>query len=85
MVWFWWWGQAAAEKIHGDCIVLDYRNKTGSGHIVTIEDQLNMFMSTKCIFTQREVGIDTLSWTEALKVTNQRPDAIYIGEIRDKD
>jgi twitching motility protein PilU len=80
-------GPSGSGKSTAIASMLDYRNKTGSGHIVTVEDPIEyVHEHNKCIFTQREVGIDTLSWTEALKnALRQRPDVIYIGEIRDKD
>jgi twitching motility protein PilU len=80
-------GPSGSGKSTAIASMLDYRNKNGSGHIVTVEDPIEyVHEHKKCIFTQREVGIDTLSWTEALKnALRQRPDVIYIGEIRDKD
>ncbi|MFN7038357.1 MAG: PilT/PilU family type 4a pilus ATPase [Alphaproteobacteria bacterium] len=66
--------------------MLNYRNDNGYGHIITIEDPIEYVHSHKnCIFTQREIGIDTLSYDEALKnALRQRADVIFIGEIRDK-
>jgi len=67
--------------------MLEYRNRNKSGHILTVEDPIEfLFKSKKSIVNQREVGIDTLSWSEALKnAMRQAPDCILIGEIRDKD
>jgi twitching motility protein PilU len=80
-------GPSGSGKSTAIASMLDYRNKNGSGHVVTVEDPIEyVHEHNKCIFTQREIGIDTLSWTEALKnALRQRPDVIYIGEIRDKD
>lgn len=66
---------------------LQYRNQQGSGHIVTIEDPIEyVFKHDKCIFTQREVGIDTYSYGIALKnALRQSPDVVFIGEIRDRE
>ncbi len=66
---------------------LEHRNNKGSGHIVTIEDPIEyVFKHKNCIFTQREIGIDTYSYGIALKnAFRQAPDVIFIGEIRDRD
>ncbi len=65
----------------------DYRNSNTTGHIITIEDPVEfMHRHKKCIVTQREIGLDTLSYSEALKNTlRQAPDVILIGEIRDME
>jgi len=67
--------------------MLDLRNATKSGHILTLEDPVEfIFTSKKCIVNQREVGTDTLDFKIALKnALRQAPDCILIGEIRDKD
>jgi len=67
--------------------MVGYRNKTGSGHIVTIEDPIEFVHNHDgCIITQREVGIDTESYEVALKNTlRQAPDVILIGEVRDRE
>ena len=56
------------------------------GHIVTIEDPVEFIhRHKKSIVNQRELGVDTRSWDNALKNTlRQAPDVIYIGEIRDR-
>jgi twitching motility protein PilU len=65
--------------------MIDHRNATSTGHIVTIEDPVEFIHPhKKCVVTQREVGFDTLSYAHALKNTlRQAPDVILIGEIRD--
>ena len=65
--------------------MIDHRNRIETGHIITIEDPVEfVHQHQKCIVTQREVGIDTLSYKDALKNTlRQAPDVILIGEIRD--
>jgi len=66
--------------------LIDYRNKHASGHIITIEDPIEfVHRHQKSIVNQREVGIDTLTYHDALKETlRQAPDVILIGEIRDR-
>ena len=67
--------------------MVDHRNESSYGHIITIEDPVEFVHSHKnCIVTQREVGIDTDSWELALKNTlRQAPDVILMGEIRDRE
>ena len=67
--------------------LIDHRNTNSSGHIITIEDPIEfMHKHKKCIVNQREVGIDTDSYEDALKNTlRQAPDVIMIGEIRDRE
>ncbi len=64
--------------------LIDFRNQNSSGHIITIEDPVEfVHPHKKCIVNQREVGVDTKSYEEALKNTlRQAPDVILIGEIR---
>lgn len=66
--------------------MLDYRNEKESGHILTIEDPIEfMFHHKKCIVSQREVGLDTLSFDNALtEAMREAPDVIMIGEARDR-
>ena len=66
--------------------MIDYRNTHEQGHIVTIEDPIEYFHEhKKSVITQREVGVDTESYSVALKnVLRQRPDVILVGEIRDR-
>lgn len=66
--------------------MIDYRNAHEEGHIVTIEDPIEYFHEhKKSVITQREVGVDTESYSVALKnVLRQRPDVILVGEIRDR-
>jgi twitching motility protein PilU len=67
--------------------LIDHRNETSAGHIITIEDPVE-FVHThkKSIINQREVGVDTKSFHAALKNTlRQAPDVILIGEIRDRE
>ena len=66
--------------------MLDYRNTNRSGHILTIEDPIEfLFKHKKSIVNQRELGMDTQGWEQALSnAMRQAPDCILIGEIRDK-
>lgn len=67
--------------------LVGYRNENSQGHIITVEDPIEFVHEhKKCIITQREVGVDTDSWGNALKNTlRQAPDVILMGEIRDRD
>ena len=67
--------------------MVDHRNESASDHIITIEDPVEFVHPHKnSIVTQREVGIDTLTWDAALKNTlRQAPDVILMGEIRDRE
>jgi twitching motility protein PilU len=67
--------------------LIDYRNTNSRGHIITIEDPVEYIHPHKgCIVNQREVGMDTDSFADALKNTlRQAPDVILIGEIRDRE
>jgi twitching motility protein PilU len=67
--------------------MVDFRNENSFGHIITIEDPVEFVHPHKnCIITQREVGIDTDGWEQALKNTlRQAPDVILMGEIRDRE
>ena len=67
--------------------MLDHRNAQCSGHILTIEDPIEyLFKHKKSIVNQREIGMDTLGWDNALKnAMRQAPDCILIGEIRDQE
>lgn len=65
--------------------LIDFLNTTTQGHIVTIEDPIEYVHPDKqCSVTQREVGLDTRSFAEALRrALRQDPDVILIGEMRD--
>ena len=67
--------------------MIDYRNATSAGHIITVEDPVEyVHISKKSLISHREVGVDTHSWHHALKNTlRQAPDVILIGEIRDPE
>lgn len=67
--------------------MIGYRNKNSTGHIITIEDPIEFVHQHQgCIVTQREIGVDTDSWDNALKNTlRQAPDVILIGEVRTRE
>ncbi|MGH3135936.1 MAG: type IV pilus twitching motility protein PilT [Gaiellaceae bacterium] len=67
--------------------MLDHINRTRHQHIVTIEDPIEVLHSDRgCIVNQREVGLDTESFEQALRrVLRQDPDVILIGELRDAE
>lgn len=67
--------------------LIDHRNSNSGGHIITIEDPIEFVHRHKrSVVNQREVGVDTLSYADALKNTlRQAPDVILIGEIRDRE
>jgi twitching motility protein PilU len=67
--------------------MIDYRNANVSGHILTIEDPIEyLHRHKKSVVNQREVGLDTHSYHEALKnAMREAPDVIMIGEIRDTE
>ena len=80
-------GSTGAGKSTTLAAMLDYRNETSPGHILTIEDPVEfLFTNKKSVVNQREVGSDTQSLQVALKnALRQAPDVILIGEIRDRE
>jgi twitching motility protein PilU len=80
-------GATGSGKSTSLAAMIDYRNRNASGHIVTIEDPVEfVHQHKKSIVNQREVGVDTRNWHNALKNTlRQAPDVILIGEIRDRE
>ncbi|MGH8801828.1 MAG: PilT/PilU family type 4a pilus ATPase [Casimicrobiaceae bacterium] len=67
--------------------MIDHRNSSRTGHILTIEDPIEyLFEHRQSIVNQREIGIDTLGYQLALQnALREAPDLIMIGEIRDKE
>jgi len=67
--------------------MLDYMNRTRKQHIVTIEDPIEILHPDRsCIVNQREVGLDTTDFMQALRrALRQDPDVILIGELRDAE
>ena len=80
-------GSTGAGKSTTLASMLDHRNETAQGHILTIEDPVEfLFTNKKSVVNQREVGSDTQSLQVALKnALRQAPDVILIGEIRDRE
>lgn len=64
--------------------MLDYRNANSAGHILTIEDPIEfVHKPKKSIITHREIGVDTLSWDNAMQsALREAPDVVCVGEVR---
>ena len=67
--------------------LIDHRNSSASGHIITIEDPIEyIHQHKKSLINQREIGVDTRNYQDALENTlRQAPDVILIGEIRTQE
>ena len=65
--------------------MVDYKNDSEYGHILTVEDPIEfVHESKKCLVNQREVHRDTLGFNEALRsALREDPDTILVGEMRD--
>lgn len=80
-------GATGSGKSTSLAAMLGHRNANIGGHILTIEDPVEFIHShKKSIVNQREVGLDTLSYSNALKnAMREAPDVILIGEVRDSE
>ncbi len=80
-------GATGSGKSTSLAAMIDHRNRSTPGHIITVEDPVEfVHQSHQSLITHREIGIDTHSWHHALKNTlRQAPDVILIGEIRDAE
>ena len=80
-------GATGSGKSTSLAALIDHRNSNSSGHIITIEDPVEYVHNhKKSLVNQREVGVDTRSWHNALKnALRQAPDVILVGEIRDRE
>ncbi len=80
-------GATGSGKSTSLAAMIGYRNENSYGHIITIEDPVEyVHPHANCLITQREVGVDTESWDNALKNTlRQAPDVIMMGEVRDRE
>lgn len=80
-------GATGSGKSTSLAAMIDHRNSTEAGHIMTIEDPVEFVHEHKrCVVSQREVGVDTDSFKSALKnALRQAPTVILIGEIRDEE
>ncbi|HCI52294.1 MAG TPA: type IV pili twitching motility protein PilT [Gallionella sp.] len=67
--------------------MIDYRSRTQTGHILTIEDPIEyIFKHDKAIVNQREIGTDTKNYENALSCgMREAPDVLMIGEVRDRE
>jgi len=79
-------GPAGSGKSTTLASMLDYRNENDLAHIITVEDPIEHFLThKKSVIHQRELGIDTHSYEDALcNAMRQSPDVLVIGEIRDR-
>ena len=79
-------GSTGSGKSTSLASMIEHRNTQATGHILTIEDPIEYaFSHKKSIIGQREVGLDTLSYENALReAMREAPDLIMIGEVRDK-
>ena len=77
-------GATGSGKSTSMAAMIDWRNEHAAGHIVTIEDPIEyIHHPKKSIITHREVGIDTLSWSNAVQsAMRQAPDVVCVGEVR---
>lgn len=80
-------GPTGSGKSSSLAAMIGHRNAAAAGHIITVEDPIEFQHDHKqCIITQRDVGVDTVSFEAALKnALRQRPDVVLIGEIRDRE
>jgi twitching motility protein PilU len=80
-------GAAGSGKSTTLAAMIDHRAHNSQGHILTVEDPIEyLFTHDRCTVDQREVGIDTHSFADALRnAMRQAPDIIMIGEIRDRE
>jgi len=80
-------GATGSGKSTSLAAMVDHRNRSSPGHIITIEDPVEFIhQSQMSLVTHRDIGLDTHSWHKALKNTlRQAPDVILIGEIRDAE
>jgi len=80
-------GSTGSGKSTSLAAMINHRSITMPGHILTIEDPIEyMFNHNKSIVGQREVGLDTLSYENALReAMREAPDVIMIGEVRDRE
>ncbi len=80
-------GSTGSGKSTSLAAMIDHRNNTKSGHILTIEDPVEyLFEHKRSIVNQREIGVDTTSYQSALQnALREAPDLIMVGEVRDKE
>lgn len=80
-------GPTASGKSTTVASFMEYLNQTRPCHIVTLEDPVEfVFTEQQAVINQREVGVDTKSFSEGLKnVLRQSPDVLYLSDIRDRE
>jgi twitching motility protein PilU len=80
-------GATGAGKSTTLAAMIDHRNSNRTGHILTVENPIEyIFLHKLSIVSQREIGVDTLSYDNALvNALREAPDLIMIGEIRDRE
>ena len=80
-------GSTGSGKSTALASMIDYRNARTTGHILTVEEPIEyLHTHKKSIVDQREIGLDTMSYANALKnAMREAPDVIMIGEIRDRE
>ena len=80
-------GATGSGKSTSLAALIDHRNRNSGGHIITIEDPIEFVHNhRKSLINQREVGVDTRNFHNALKnALRQAPDVILIGEIREQE
>jgi twitching motility protein PilU len=80
-------GATGSGKSTSLAAMIDHRNRSSAGHIITVEDPVEFIhQSQMSLMTHRDIGLDTHTWHHALKNTlRQAPDVILIGEIRDAE
>lgn len=80
-------GAAGCGKSTTLAAMIQSRNATTPGHIITIEDPLEfVHPHRRSLISQREVGVDTLSFHDALRsALRQAPDVLLVGEVRDRE
>jgi twitching motility protein PilT len=79
-------GAAGQGKSTTACALLQRLNETLALRVITIEDPIEyLFIEDQCQFEQREVGVDTATFADAIRnAVRQDPEVIFIGEIRDR-
>lgn len=80
-------GPTGSGKTTSLAAMVGHRNLHGGGHVITVEDPIEfVHKHNQCIITQRDIGLDTYSYSIALKnALRQRPDMVVVGEIRDRE
>ena len=78
-------GPTGSGKSTSLAAMVDYLNNTFEGHVITIEDPIEfVHKPKKCLINQRELGIHTLSFANALRsALREDPDVVLVGEMRD--